>query len=104
MLEALQQEEYREERTNVRIIEDPEELVFQATYSGFNNRHENVLEWQFILFKKIVCVPWMKHVVCCQAWLAPPSGTLSRISLMNYLCDYYFLKIEPQKQLAGVTD
>jgi len=44
MLEALQQEEYREERTNVRIIEDPEELVFQATYSGFNNRHENVLE------------------------------------------------------------
>lgn len=39
MLEALQQEEYREERTNVGAIEDPEELVFQATYSGFCSWH-----------------------------------------------------------------
>ena len=36
MLEALQQEEYREERTNVRIVDDEEELqVIQANYSGF---------------------------------------------------------------------
>ena len=41
MLEALQQEEYRDERTNISFVEDPEELVFQAAYSGLNREHEN---------------------------------------------------------------